>query len=118
MAIAAVQGISDFSGVLTFVAPTGGVTVNKTVKIGGVVVIPMETAAAAASFQGYVAASCADKIFKGTKVAGVAWTVGAVIYWDSTNGFNTTGTGDTGGFIAAIAAASADTVGWVLPIGS
>jgi len=118
MAIAAVQGINDFSGVLTFVAPSGGVTKNLSLKIGGVVVIPLETAAESASFQGLVAAAHGNKLIKGTKVAGTAWTVGLAIYWDSTNGFNTTGSGDTTGFIAAIAAASGDVVGWVLPVGS
>jgi hypothetical protein len=121
MAKAAVHGIDDFSGVLTFVAPSAGVTLELPVVIGGVLVLPLATAAGGADFQGLVMAAHGNKLIKATKVAGssgCAWTVGAVLGWDTTNGFNLTLTGDTLGFIAAKPAATTDTVGWVLPIGA
>ncbi len=111
MAVTAVSGISDFSGVLTFVAPTGGVTKLVPVKIQNVIVTPLETASATASFPGLVG----PKILKGaTKKTGAAWVVGQQLYFDTTNGWQTTASGVTAWGIAASAQASGDTSGDVL----
>lgn len=119
MAVNAITQMSDFSGVITLVAPTGGVTVKVPVKIGAVVVLPLSTVAAGVSFQGQVLAANGGKVLNGaTKVAGTAWTAGLALYFDGTNGFKTTSTGATAGFIAGAAAASAATTGDVIAIGA
>jgi hypothetical protein len=113
MAVTAVSGISDNSGVLTFVAPTGGVTKLIPLKIQNVIVTPLETASATASFQGLV--SGGSKVLKGaTKKTGAVWVVGQQLYFEPTNGFQTTSTGATAWGIAASAQASGDTTGDVL----
>jgi hypothetical protein len=119
MPVTAIKQMSEFVGVLTLVAPTGGVTVKVPVKIGAVVVVPLETAAAGVSFQGQVIVARSSKVLNSaTKVAGTAWTTGLALYFHPTNGFQTTATGATAGFAAAAAAASAATVGDVIAIGS
>lgn len=119
MTVAAALKMSDFSGVLTLTAPTAGVTVKVPVKIGGVVVLPLATAAGGATFQAQVLSAHGGKVLHGaTKVAGTAWTAGTALYFHATNGWQTTATSATAGFIAAADAASAATTGDVIPIGS
>ena len=111
MDVTACSGLSDFSGVLTFVAPTGGVTKLIPLKIQNVIVTPLETATAGASFQGIIG----TKILKGaTKKTGAAWVVGQQLYFNTTDGWATTATGNTAWGIAASAQASGDTAGEVL----
>lgn len=62
----------------TFTAPGGGVTVDVPLLIGGMVVVPKVTAAAGALFEGMTAG-----VFTLPKTAGVAWTEGQVLYFDS-----------------------------------
>jgi predicted RecA/RadA family phage recombinase len=92
------------------VAPTGGVTVGTCYLIGGVLVMAMTAADAAATFTG----KYRGKLKGVTKTAGTgkAWTAGATLYWDnSAKSWTTTATGNTKkGYADAIAAASA-TVG-------
>mgnify|MGYP000358429157 CR=1 FL=1 len=53
------------------------------------------------------------------KATGAAWTVGAALYWDNTNkNVTTTSAGNTKIGVAAVAAASGDTVGRVRLNGS
>ena len=66
---------------ITFTAPVGGVTVDVPVLIGRVVVIPTNTVAAGAEFEGMV-----EGVFKDmpkTDGVGTAWTEGAPVYFDS-----------------------------------
>jgi hypothetical protein len=119
MTVTALSKRSDFSGVLTFVAPTGGVTVDVPVKIQSVIVVPNETASAGASFQGTVLGAVGRKVFHGvTKKSGAAWTVGQQLYFHATDGFQTTATSVTACAIAAAAAGSSDTTGDVVAFGS
>jgi len=119
MTVTALSRVSDFSGVLKFTAPTGGVTVNIPVKIGAVVVVPQSTAAGGATFEGLVvAAQNAKRLVGVTKAAGATWTAGQALYFHATNGWQTTATSATAGFIAAADALSAATTGDVIAIGS
>lgn len=123
MAISAIpnNNCRDFSGVLDgFIAPTGGVTLGFPKKIGAVVVMPLETVSATATFKGRILAAHANKIHKGTKVGSQAWAVGQAIYFNTTNGFTTAATGNTLVGIAAVAVGSGagETTGEVLPIGA
>lgn len=61
-----------------FTAPGGGVVSGTPVLIGGLVVIPEVTAIAGARFNGAV-----EGVFTCPKTAGVAWTEGQVLYFDS-----------------------------------
>ena len=63
--------------VLSFIAPTGGVVVGVPERIGDVFVIPQETAAALATFRGYVTG-----VFELVKDAGTAWAAGQPLYFD------------------------------------
>jgi predicted RecA/RadA family phage recombinase len=65
---------------MEFTAPTGGVTVNVPVLIGGLFVIPTITAAAAARFNGLL-----EGVFIVPKATGEVWTEGAPAFWDVTN---------------------------------
>ena len=84
MATALAAGEKDnFSGVMDFTAPSGGVTKGKTYQIAsGVLVVALETAAAAASFAGLVYGCVVAT--KGTATADVT-AVGTKLYHDSTN---------------------------------
>jgi predicted RecA/RadA family phage recombinase len=61
-----------------FTAPGGGVVVDVPVLIGGIVVVPEVTAAVGVRFNGAV-----EGVFLLPKTAGVAWTEGQVLYFDS-----------------------------------
>jgi predicted RecA/RadA family phage recombinase len=65
--------------VLRFTAPAGGVTKGVPVLIGGLCVIPAETAAQTVAFDGYVTG-----VHSAPKADSQAWTEGAVVYLDNT----------------------------------
>ena len=95
--------------VLTLTAPTGGVTSGGPVLIGALFVVALNTAEAAAPFQG-----ATTGVWNLTKVAAQAWTEGAAIYWDNTAGNCTTiATNNTLIGHAAKAAATPSTAGLV-----
>jgi predicted RecA/RadA family phage recombinase len=66
--------------VLTFVAPTGGVTSGVPVLIGGNFVIPVVTALVGVSFEGMIVGAHSMP-----KTASQAWAVGQRIAWDIAN---------------------------------
>lgn len=69
----------------TFTAPAGGVVGGTPLLIGSLVVVPVATVAAGLPFEGML-----DGVFTLPKAAGVAWTEGAALYFDSaTNNFAT-----------------------------
>lgn len=69
----------------TFTAPGGGVTVDVPVLISSLVVVPMTSAAAGASFEGAL-----EGVFTMPKTAGATWSEGQVLYFDSaTSSFTT-----------------------------
>lgn len=96
--------------VLTFIAPSGGVTTGVLVKIQTTVVVPTTTAAQTLAFEGHT-----EGCFTCIKTAGATWTVGQVLYFDTGTGGFTTATSATANRagIAAAAAASGDTTGVV-----
>lgn len=94
--------------VITFTAPAGGVTKGVPVLIGSLPVVPCETAAATARFDGYVTG-----VHTVPKTAGQAWTEGALIYVAAGAGTNVA-TANTRLGVAVLAAASADTTGVVV----
>lgn len=95
--------------VMSFTAPTGGVTKGVPVLIGALLVVPTDTVAQTLQFQG----QCYG-VWTLPKATGEAWTEGALLYWDNTNGeFTTTATANARAGVAAAAAASADTTGSV-----
>jgi predicted RecA/RadA family phage recombinase len=63
-----------------FTAPTGGVTVNIPVIIGGLFVIPQVTALVGVKFQGYV-----EGIHTLPRTASETWVEGDAAFWDVTN---------------------------------
>ncbi len=65
----------------TFTAPTGGVVSGTPLLIGGLVVVPVATVAQTLPFEGMT-----EGVFTAPKTAGVAWTEGATLYWDSAAG--------------------------------
>jgi predicted RecA/RadA family phage recombinase len=85
---------------LTFVAPTGGVVSGTGVKIGDILVIPMETVAQGVPFVGQTRG-----VVEHAKLSAQAWTEGQRVLWDDTNKRFTTVT--TGNFIAGAASAVA-----------
>ena len=88
--------------VMTYPAPSGGVTAGTPLLIGNLLVIPQETAAQTVSFSGYVTG-----VHSVTKADSQAWTVGALIYWDDTaKNFTTTSTSNYRVGTAAEAVAS------------
>lgn len=95
---------------VTFTAPGGGVVGGTPVLIGTLLVVPVASAAAAALFEGM-----AEGVFTLPKIAGVAWTEGALLYWDSaTSAVGTVVSATTRRVgCAAAAALSADTTGQV-----
>ena len=96
--------------VMTFTAPSGGVTSGTPVLIGSLVVVPVASAAAGAQFEGDT-----EGVFTAPKTAGAAWSEGQVLYWDSTAGSFATAASLTArrAGAAAAAALSADTTGKV-----
>ncbi len=88
--------------VMTFAAPTGGVTKGTPVLIGSLLVIPQNTVAQTLSFDGYVTG-----VHSVTKADSQAWTVGVNVYWDNSNkNFTTTATSNYYAGVAAEAVAS------------
>lgn len=85
--------------VMTFTAPGGGVTAGTGVLIGKLLVIPQTTAAATASFDGYV-----NGVVSHAKADTQAWTEGQVVYWDdSAKVFTTVSAGNTRAGVAVVA---------------
>lgn len=66
--------------VVELTAPAGGVIVGVPVLIGGLLVIPRVTAAAAVRFAGAV-----EGVWTLSKATGEAWTEGAPAFWDVAN---------------------------------
>jgi predicted RecA/RadA family phage recombinase len=95
---------------VTYTAPVGGVVSGAPVLIGSLVVVAAATVAAGLPFEG-----TAEGIFTLPKIAGVAWTEGAILYHDTTaNNIGTVVSATTRRVgVAAAAAAIADTVGQV-----
>lgn len=95
--------------IMTFVAPVGGVTSGTPVLIGGVLVVPAVTAAAAASFEGQIVG-----VFTLAKLSTDAWAAGGKVYWDNTNSrITTTAAGNTLVGVAAAAATNPSSTGSV-----
>lgn len=96
--------------VLTLTSPTGGVVDGTPILIGGLLVIPLVTAAATVSFTAGTVG-----VWTITKTASEVWTEGQAIFWDATNG--KASNDPAVGFLpigsAAAAAASADAGGAV-----
>lgn len=94
--------------VLTLTAPAA-VTGGAPVKVGSLVVVPVDDASASAQFQGYT-----HGVFELAKTTSQAWTEGAKIYWDD-SGKKCTTTASTHVWIghAVAAAGSDDTTGVV-----
>jgi predicted RecA/RadA family phage recombinase len=65
--------------VCTFTAPTGGVLSGNAYLIGSLLVVSATTVAQTLPFEGMTAG-----VFNLPKIAGVAWTEGQLLYWDST----------------------------------
>ena len=96
--------------IVTFTAPSGGVTVDVPVLIGNLLVIPTSTVAATLPFEGAVQGVFANM----PKATGTAWTEGEILYWDnSAFDFTTVSTSNYRVGCAAVAAASGDTTGTV-----
>jgi len=97
--------------VLTFTAPTGGVTAGVPVLIGTLPVIPVATVAQTLPFEGY---TCG--VHSVPKLGSQAWTEGALVYLDNTNHhFTTVSTGNTraGIAVAAVGSGAGETTGIV-----
>jgi predicted RecA/RadA family phage recombinase len=83
--------------VMTFTAPTGGVTAGVPLLIGAIVVIPQNTAAQTLPFDGYVSG-----VHSIPKADSQAWAEGALVYLDNTAHLLTTVA--TGKVLAGVAA--------------
>jgi predicted RecA/RadA family phage recombinase len=95
--------------VMTFTAPTGGVTSGTPVLIGNLLVIPQSTVAQTLPFAGAVVG-----VFTLPKATGTAWTEGCLLYWaPATSNITTVSTSNYRVGCAAAAAASGDTSGQV-----
>lgn len=97
--------------VMTFPAPTGGVTKGAPVLIGTLLVIPQNTVAQTLPFDGYVTG-----VHSVTKADSQAWTAGANVYWDDTaKVFTTTATSNhyAGNAAEAVASTAGLTTGKV-----
>lgn len=90
--------------VMTYPAPTGGVTKDVPLLIGSLLVIPRTTAAATVLFDGDV-----EGVYSVTKADSQAWTAGVKVYWDDTakNFTTTVGTNVLVGTAAEAVAATA-----------
>lgn len=96
--------------VMTFTAPTGGVTAGTPVLIGALLVVPRTSVAVGLPFDGD--ACGVHKLMP--KATGQTWAEGALLYWDNTAfKFTTTATANTRVGSAVVAAASGDTTGTV-----
>ena len=96
--------------VVTLTAPTGGVTAGVPKLIGNLLVVPQNTVAQGLPFDGHV---LGQHLLP--KATGQTWAEGANLYWDNTAGnFTTTATANYYAGVAAAAAASGDTTGYVL----
>ena len=95
---------------MTFTAPGGGVVAGQLVRVGSLVVVAISSAAAGLPFEGET-----DGVFLVPKIAGVAWTEGMLLYHDSVaNNIGTVVSATTMRVgVAAVAAASGDTTGYV-----
>jgi predicted RecA/RadA family phage recombinase len=89
---------------LDLVAPSGGVTSGKGVKIGAIIAIAMVTVAAGATFSGLVRG-----VINADSDTGTAWAVGDIVYWDDTaKVFTKTTTSNTkAGYVTAAKASGA-----------
>ncbi len=88
--------------VLTFTAPTGGVTAGVPVLIGSHIVMPQQTVAQTVQFDGYVTG-----VHSVPKTGSQAWTEGLAVYLDNTNHvFSSTAT--VGFFRAGVAVEAVD----------
>ncbi len=95
---------------LTAAAPAGGVVAGRVYVFGDI--IGVATADAAVGV--LTVFETQQSIYRFTKLAGEAWTLGAKVYWDAANNrFTTTAAGNSLVGNAAAAALSADTTGLV-----
>ena len=91
--------------VLTLTAPTGGVVSGSVYKVGQLLVVAAATVAQTLPFEGQT-----EGVFTIVKVAGQAWTEGALVYWDDTaKNFTTTASGNLLAGVATAAALTAAT---------
>ena len=95
---------------LTAAAPAGGVVAGRVYVFGDILGVAITDAAVGVP----VAFETTQSIYRFAKATAEAWTLGAKVYWDSTNNrFTTTAAGNTLAGNAAAAALAADTVGLV-----
>lgn len=96
--------------ILTFTAPSGGVSSGDGVQIGQVFVVAAQDADEATEFEGM-----RFGVHALPKATGVAWTEGKLLYWDSGNSnVSTVASGKLLIGAAAAPAASGDTSGDVI----
>lgn len=94
---------------LDLVAPVGGVTAGKGVKIGAIIAIAAVTAAAGVTFAGVVRG-----VIDVDSDTGTAWAPGDIVYWDDTNKvFTKTATSNTKAGLVVSAKLAAAVVGRV-----
>ncbi len=101
------QNFVQQGDVLSLTAPTGGVTAGVPVKIGSLIVIPLHSAIATATFEGK-----RTGVFSGiAKLTTDDFVEGSPLYWDDTNSRLTlTSTSNTfAGYSPAITATGAAT---------
>jgi len=99
--------------VLPLTAPTGGVTAGTPVLIGGLLVVPQNTAAEGEPFEGM-----RTGVHTLPKTSAQAWTQLAKVYWDNTNKVcTTTATSNTLIGVAAAPAANPSATGDVVLAG-
>lgn len=95
--------------VVTVPAPTGGVVSGQAVRVGVMFGVAAKTAAETVPVAIHVMG-----VHVLPKATGVAWTVGARLFWDASNSnVSTVATGKLAIGVAESAAASGDTVGRV-----
>jgi predicted RecA/RadA family phage recombinase len=82
-------GFVQQADVMDFVAPSGGVAVDKVYLINGLVVIALETAAEGVTFSGRVGKAALNI----SKTSAQAWNPGDVVYLDATNHVADSGAG-------------------------
>jgi predicted RecA/RadA family phage recombinase len=73
-------GFGQPADIMEYTAPTGGVTKGVPVLIGGLFVIPADTASAGASFRGKTTG-----LFTAAKATGEAWAQEQPLFWDVAN---------------------------------
>jgi predicted RecA/RadA family phage recombinase len=97
--------------VLTFTAPSGGVTKGVPVLIGNLIVMPLDTVAQTLPFRGST-----EGVHSVPKAGSQAWTVGAIVYLDnSAHVFTTTSAANyrAGVAVEAVGAGAGETTGKV-----